>query len=154
MGLSSTLSGAWMALAGHASTPANYSQNSEQVKALVEERDALWQEIGRLSCGDPPDFCRDPVYIRLLKERGIELCQTGDDKGNPQISELITRFRHLTTQIEFFSKIDPPRDGDSEGKRNTPTTTPPEQEEIEEIRGEKQTEPTVWASDLLSNSRR
>ncbi len=66
----------------------------------IETREQLWQEIGRLSFGHRSNLSDDPTYLRLLKERGRDICQNGAEEGNSLIEGLVAKARDLDQRIQ------------------------------------------------------
>lgn len=101
MGLLGALNRTWNAIAGQASENSNDRRNASRPDAPLEMRDELLREIGRLSSGHRSNLCDDPTYLRLLRERGIEICQNGDRGGNPLIEDLVAQVQSLEEQLQL-----------------------------------------------------
>jgi hypothetical protein len=100
MGLLNVLNQTWGAIAGNSAAHSNEEETVQSLEALIEMRDALWCEIGRLSFGHRSHLCDDPTYAHLLKDQGRAICQNGGGEGDPLIEDLAAQARSLEERIQ------------------------------------------------------
>ncbi len=95
MGLLTVFNQTWGAIAGH---PAADS-GGRDLEDLIETRDDLWCEIGRLSFGHRPHLSDDPIYTSFLRDQGRAVCQEYGSAENPAVEELVAKARDLDGRI-------------------------------------------------------
>ena len=99
MGLLNVLNQTWGAIAGDFAAHSNEEETVQSLEALIETRDELWREIGRLSFGHRSHLSDDPTYAHLLKDQGKVICRDGNGEGNPLIDDLVAQAQDLDERI-------------------------------------------------------
>lgn len=100
MGLLTVFNHTWSAIAGNLAADSSRREGTQTLESLIEMRDELWQEIGRLSFSHRSHLCDDPTYAHLLKDQGRAICQNGGGEGDPLIEDLVAQARSLAERIQ------------------------------------------------------
>lgn len=96
MGILTVLNSTWSAIAGSAPRE---TEGASHIEDLIETRDDLWREIGRLSFGHRSHLSDDPTYVDLLRDQGRVICRNGNGEGNPLIGDLVAQAKDLDERI-------------------------------------------------------
>mgnify|MGYP001584687344 FL=1 len=99
LGLLTVFNHTWSAIAGDPAADSSRRERTQTLESLIEMRDELWREIGRLSFGHRSHLSDDPTYIDLLRDQGKVICRNGNGEGNPLIDDLVTQAQDLDERI-------------------------------------------------------